>query len=212
MAHRSRGRPPHPDVLTPAEWSVANLVRHGLSNRAIAELRGTSLDATKYHVANAAAKLGLAGRADLRHWDGIPRDSALRRRSEVDEQVRLGEIGQVSLPVADVERSVAWYRDVLGLPHLYTFGPLAFFDCAGTRLFLSAEPSSPGPPSASILYFQVPDIHAAHEALRDRGVAFEGAPHRIHRHADGTEEWMAFLRDPDGNLLALMSQTGGPSG
>lgn len=67
-------------------------------------------------MANAAAKLGLAGRADLRHWDGIPRDGELRRRSEVDEQVRLGEIGQVSLPVADVERSVAWYRDVLGLP------------------------------------------------------------------------------------------------
>ncbi|MGE3697155.1 MAG: LuxR C-terminal-related transcriptional regulator, partial [Dehalococcoidia bacterium] len=47
-----RGRPRHPDVLTPAEWRVVNAVRHGMSNRVIAERRGISLDAVKFHVAN----------------------------------------------------------------------------------------------------------------------------------------------------------------
>jgi predicted enzyme related to lactoylglutathione lyase len=58
----------------------------------------------------------------------------------------------------------------------------------------------------SILYFRVPDIQAAHDALRGRGAEFVGAPHMIHRHADGTEEWMAFLKDSEGGLLAIMSQ------
>jgi predicted enzyme related to lactoylglutathione lyase len=59
------------------------------------------------------------------------------------------------------------------------------------------------------LYFQVADIHAAYETLRSRGVAFVGAPHLIHKHAAGTEEWMAFFDDPDGHPLALMAQVPG---
>ena len=55
------------------------------------------------------------------------------------DQVRLGRIGQISRHVSDIATSEAWYRDVLGLPHLFTFGNLAFFDCGGTRLFLEAE-------------------------------------------------------------------------
>jgi predicted enzyme related to lactoylglutathione lyase len=93
---------------------------------------------------------------------------------------------------------------VLGLPHLFTFGKLAFFDCGGTRLFLSAEGEQPT--AESILYLRVADIAAAHAELRARGVDFTGAPHMIHRHADGTEEWMAFFKDPEGRPLALMSQ------
>jgi predicted enzyme related to lactoylglutathione lyase len=93
---------------------------------------------------------------------------------------------------------------VLGLPHLYTFGTLAFFDCGGTRLMLSEEAG--GVARESILYLRVPDIAAAHDALKMRGVQVTHAPHMIHRHADGTEEWMAFFEDPDGRPLALMSQ------
>jgi catechol 2,3-dioxygenase-like lactoylglutathione lyase family enzyme/DNA-binding CsgD family transcriptional regulator len=195
-------------VLTPSEWTVTDLVRHGLSNREIARLRGTSSDATKYHVANVTAKLELEGRAQLRGWEGVPADSPMRARRNhtMDEPLRLGALAQVSQPVSDIERSVAWYGGRLGLPHLFTFGNLAFFDCGGTRLFLSGEPGSPRPPSATILYFRVADIAAAHHELGERGVTFEGAPHRVHRHPDGTEEWMAVFRDPDGNLLALMSQ------
>jgi catechol 2,3-dioxygenase-like lactoylglutathione lyase family enzyme len=128
------------------------------------------------------------------------------------EPTRLGRLGQVSLPVTDIERSVAFYRDALGLPHLYTYGPLAFLDCGGTRLYLAQGGSGGGPlpPSTSILYFQVPDIGAAYQALRALGVAFLDVPHRIHTHPDGTEEWMTFFHDPDQNTLALISQVGGP--
>jgi catechol 2,3-dioxygenase-like lactoylglutathione lyase family enzyme len=117
---------------------------------------------------------------------------------------RLGPIGQVSRTVSDIAKAEAWYGGVLGLPHLYTFGKLAFFDCGGTRLFLNQDEGEAGP--ESILYFRVPDIAAAHAELVRRGVAFTNAPHVIFRHGDGTEEWMAFFNDPDGRPLALVSQ------
>lgn len=118
--------------------------------------------------------------------------------------VSLGPIGQISRSVGNIERAEHWYGKVLGLPHLYTFGNLAFFDCAGTRLMLSQGDS---PAAAdSILYFRVPDIRQAHSELKERGVEFTHAPHMIHRHADGTEEWMAFFKDPDDRPLAIMSQ------
>ncbi|HEY9334164.1 LuxR C-terminal-related transcriptional regulator [Kribbella sp. NPDC050459] len=196
----NRGRPRHPDVLTPAEWRVVDMVRHGLSNRQIAQRRGISVDAVKFHVANALQKLGLARRAELRTWRGVPFDSALRRQGGPD-MVQLGEIGQIARPCSDIGKAVEFYRDVLRLPHLYTFGDLAFFDCGGTRLFLSV-----GEGEASTLYFRVDDINAAYDELRDRGVVFENAPHLIHKHDNGVEEWMAFFPDPDGQLLAIMAQ------
>jgi methylmalonyl-CoA/ethylmalonyl-CoA epimerase len=57
-----------------------------------------------------------------------------------------------------------------------------------------------------VLYFYVDDIEAAHAALIERGVEFTNAPHKIYTHADGTEEWMGFFKDPEGRPLALMSQ------
>ncbi|GAA3565747.1 VOC family protein [Kribbella ginsengisoli] len=198
-----RGRPRHPDVLTPAEWRVVDAVRHGLSNRQIAARRGISVDAVKFHVANALQKLGLDRRAELRGWRGIPVGSALRE-GVCGMAVQLGVIGQISRPVRDIQVAVRWYGEVLGLPHLYTFGDLAFFDCGGTRLFLSASDEAVGEPS--VLYFRVDDINAAYDELAARGVTFEAAPHLIHKHDDGVEEWMAFFPDPDGHLLALISQ------
>jgi predicted enzyme related to lactoylglutathione lyase len=108
-----RGRPPHGDLLTSAEWRVVHAVKHGMTSRQIAERRGISVEAVKFHVA--------------------------------------------------------------------------------------AAPES-------TLYLRVADIAAAHENLRSRGVEFTNAPHMIHRHADGTEEWMAFFKDPEGRTLAIMSQ------
>jgi catechol 2,3-dioxygenase-like lactoylglutathione lyase family enzyme len=118
----------------------------------------------------------------------------------------LGPIGQVSRQVRNIDAAVTWYRDVLGLTHLFTFGTLAFFDCHGVRLFLSAGEKEVGEPGDSVLYFRTPDIEAAHRRLTDRGVVFRGAPHLIHRHASGVEEWMAFFEDLDGKILALMSK------
>ncbi len=118
----------------------------------------------------------------------------------------LGPIGQISRQVRDISAAVTWYRDVLGLPHLFTFGTLAFFDCGGVRLYLQEGKKEVGEPGDSVLYFRVADIQETCRGLSERGVKFLGAPHLIHRHESGVEEWMAFFEDPDGKVLALMSQ------
>lgn len=200
----TRGRPPHPDILTPAEWRVVEGVRHGLTNPQIAKRLGHSTDAVKFHIANAMAKLGFTRRAQIRHWPGISRASALHAKEPgMTESLALGPIGQVSRHVSDIAAATVFYRDTLGLPFLYAFGTLAFFDCGGTRLFLSEGEGTQGD---SVLYFRVPDIHTAHAILTERGATFIQAPHMIHRHEDGTEEWMAFFNDPDGRPLAIMAQ------
>ncbi len=200
----ARGRPAYPDVLTPGEWRVVEAVRHGATNPAIAARQGVSVDAVKYHVANALSKLGMRRREELRQWNGVRRDSTLfKREKPMEQQVALGALGQIARTVVDVAAAREWYQGVLGLPHLYSFGNLAFFDCGGVRLFLS---EGDGPPSDSLLYFRVADIRSAHDALSTRGVAFTHAPHMIHCHADGTEEWMAFFKDNEGRPLAIMSQ------
>jgi DNA-binding CsgD family transcriptional regulator/catechol 2,3-dioxygenase-like lactoylglutathione lyase family enzyme len=189
--------------LTPAEWRVAEAVRHGMTNRLIAQRQGRSLDAVKYHVANVLQKLGFSSRAELRRWTGVRADSPLfHKERPMNTAVSLGPIGQISRSVNDIEAAVRWYGEILGLRHLYTFGKLAFFDCGGVRLFLEEGGSGP----QSVLYFRVEDIRAAHEGLAARGIAFISAPHMIHRHPDGTEEWMAFFNDNEGRYLAIMSQ------
>ncbi|HEV7717034.1 MAG TPA: VOC family protein [Steroidobacteraceae bacterium] len=115
----------------------------------------------------------------------------------------LGPIGQISRSVKDIKQAEAWYGNVLGLPHLYTFGTLAFFDCGGIRLFLTQSDS---PQSESVLYLRVADIERTHAELKSRGVEFVDSPHMIHKHADGIEEWMTFFKDAEGRLLALMAQ------
>ncbi|HEV7606498.1 MAG TPA: VOC family protein [Steroidobacteraceae bacterium] len=201
---RRRGRPPHADVLTPAEWRTVHAVQHGMTNVEIARRRGVSVNAIKFHVANALAKLGLHNRRQLRAWFKAPVGSAQAKEKKMSVELQLGTIGQIARSVGDIQASEKWYREVLGLPHLYTFGTLAFFDCGGTRLMLSQEKG--GAVKESILYLRVPDIAAAHQRLTDRGVKFTHAPHLIHRHADGTEEWLAFFDDPDGRPMGLMSQ------
>jgi predicted enzyme related to lactoylglutathione lyase len=123
--------------------------------------------------------------------------------------LQLGAIGQIARHVVDVDRAEAWYRDVLGLTHLYTFpsaiGNLCFFDCGGTRLMLERDREGK-PPEQNVLYFRVPDINAAYDELQGRGIEFAHAPHMIAKMPDGTEEWMAFLKDCDGQLLGIMSQ------
>lgn len=201
---RKRGRPPHPDRLTPAEWRTVEAVRHGLTNAQIARRSGISLDAVKYHVANVLAKLAVPGRAKIRAWAGVRRDSALHAKEPVmNEPLLFGAIGQVARSVADVSVAARWYAEALGLRHLYSSGDMAFFDCGGVRLLLS---QAEGVKPESILYFRVSDIRTAHEGLLARGVVFTHAPHLIHRHPDGTEEWMGFFSDPDGRPLAIMSQ------
>jgi DNA-binding CsgD family transcriptional regulator/catechol 2,3-dioxygenase-like lactoylglutathione lyase family enzyme len=198
-----RGRPPHADVLTPAEWRVVHAIHHGMSNREIARRRGISPDAVKYHLTNAIRKLGLANRQALKRWFREPRGSALGRKERSMTTLTLGPLAQISRTVRDIGESAAWYGETLGLRHLYSFGSIAFFDCGGTRLYLSAT----GKPGAeSILYLRVEDIRSAYDMLRSRGVEFLQAPHMVHRHADGTEEWLAHFNDPEGRPLAILAQ------
>jgi DNA-binding CsgD family transcriptional regulator/catechol 2,3-dioxygenase-like lactoylglutathione lyase family enzyme len=206
-----RGRPPHDDQLTPAEWRVVEAVRHGMSNRDIAARRRISPDAVKYHVANALQKLGLKNRAALRRWDGVAKASALYSKEvAMGEGLQMGPVGQIARRVKNIAAARQWYGEVLGLKHLYSFGDLAFFDCGGTRLFLSQDASVEQP--ESILYFRVPDIRGAQATLSSRGIEFTHAAHMIHRHEDGTEEWMAFFKDNDGRPLGIMSQVAASAG
>jgi methylmalonyl-CoA/ethylmalonyl-CoA epimerase len=117
----------------------------------------------------------------------------------------LVQIGQIAVPVSDIERAVAFYRDTLGMRFLFQAPPgLGFFDCAGVRLMLDA-PARAQAGNSSVIYYKVPDLPAAFDTLSARGVVFETKPHLIAKLPDH-ELWMAFFRDPDGNLLALMSE------
>jgi DNA-binding CsgD family transcriptional regulator/predicted enzyme related to lactoylglutathione lyase len=207
---RGRGRPRHPDVLTPAEWLVLDMVRHGSRRAEIARRRGITVDAVKYHLGNISGKLGV-GTRELRHWPGIPTTTALARRRTDSTMAasttsRLGTIGQISLSIRDVGRAERFYGETLGLPHVFTFGDLCFFDADGTRLYLHRKDEADWRPG-SVLYFLVEDIHAAQQRLADEGVHFTGAPHVIYTDdATGVEEWMTFFEDGEGNTLALMAR------
>lgn len=119
--------------------------------------------------------------------------------------MKLTQIRQISLPVSDLERAVTFYRDILGASFTASFDPpgIGFFDFSGVRLFL--EQGKAG----SVIYFAVDDIDAAVTEMKSHGVVFDNDPHMIFRDAEGqfgpagTEEWMVFFNDSEGNTLAL---------
>jgi methylmalonyl-CoA/ethylmalonyl-CoA epimerase len=120
----------------------------------------------------------------------------------------LDGIGQIAVPVTDIDRAVAFYRDVLGMRFLFQAPPgLGFFDCGGVRLMLDG-PARDRAGTASVIYYKVADLQSAFETLQARGVRFEAEPHLIAKLPDH-DLWMAFFRDPDGNLLALMDEVRG---
>lgn len=198
---KERGRPAHPDVLTPAEWRVAEGVRHGLTNPQIAARQGVGLDAVKFHVSNILGKLGMDSRSELKLWNGIERGSALGGMREMNSENGIGAIGQIARTVSDIDAARRWYRDVLGLEPLFDAGNMAFFACNGTRLMLSEGDAG----AESLIYFRVDDVHAACSGMEERGAKVISAPHRIHTHEDGSEEWMGFVEDNDGRPLGLMA-------
>ena len=118
-------------------------------------------------------------------------------------QLNLSQIGQIALPVTDVDRSETFYETVVGLRKLFRFGDLSFFDCAGVRLLLEKTADVTG--ARGCIYFRCADIALAVAELKRRGVSFDSAPHLIARMEDH-DLWMAFFRDPDGHTLALMQE------
>jgi len=117
----------------------------------------------------------------------------------------LSAIGQIAINVRDLQQATAFYRDALGIKLLFEVPGMSFFDCGGVRLMLSRAEKPEFDHPASILYFRVPDIQAAHDTLAARGVRFEDKPHLVARMPDH-ELWMTFFRDMDDNLFALMSE------
>ncbi len=120
-------------------------------------------------------------------------------------KLELSVIGQIAVPVTDLERAVTFYRDALGVKFLFQVPNLALFDCAGVRLMLDIPQDGSGERGSSVIYFNVDDIQSAYQSLISQGVTCEGTPHLIAKMPDH-DLWMAFFRDPDKNLLALMSE------
>ena len=114
-------------------------------------------------------------------------------------------IGQIAIRARDLPEAVAFYRDVLGLEYLFEAGALAFFMCGDVRIMLSPPERDEFDHPSSTVYFRVTDLQAAYEELSERGATFVDEPHLIAKLPDH-ELWMAFFRDPDGNLMALMSE------
>ena len=117
----------------------------------------------------------------------------------------LSQIGQISINVHEMERAVRYYRDSLGMRFLFTVPNMAFFDSGGVRLMLTVPEKPEFDHPSSVIYFKVDNIQDAFEILTERGVQFIGKPHLIAPMKDH-DLWMAFFRDLDNNLLALMSE------
>ncbi len=119
------------------------------------------------------------------------------------------ELVQVAQRVEDLDRAEAFYAELLGARSAAKFDPpgLVFFTLGPTRLLLDRVAPS------ALLYLGVPDVRETAEALRSRGVEIEGEPHVIFSHTDdvigpaGTDEWMAFIKDSEGNTVGLVSHT-----
>jgi predicted enzyme related to lactoylglutathione lyase len=123
-----------------------------------------------------------------------------------EQNISLGKIGQISVTVHDLERATAFYKDTLGMKHLFSVPPkMAFFDCDGIRLMLAIPERPDLDHPSSILYFKVADIATAYDALMKRGVRFEGkrilvAPMETY------DLWLTEFRDWENNVLALMCE------
>ncbi|WP_027343481.1 VOC family protein [Hamadaea tsunoensis] len=137
----------------------------------------------------------------------------------------LGRVAQIHISVTDLDRAVAFYRDILELPLLFVVpghsdtapgadleaprsasrpGGMAFFQAGDVRLYLGV-PEAPEFRSHTVVYYEVADIDAEYARLITLGVAFLDEPHVVHRDEAG-ELWMAFLSDPDGHHIAITQQ------
>ena len=117
----------------------------------------------------------------------------------------LSRIGQIGIIAHDLDRAVAFYRDTLGMPFIFRVPNIAFFDCSGIRLMVSAPESPEFDHPASVIYYKVDDLNGAYATLRERGAEFIDEPHLIANMGDH-ELWMAFLKDSEGNTLGLMAE------
>ncbi len=124
--------------------------------------------------------------------------------SESQNEVQLQDIAQIALTVRNLAEAKSFYRDVLELKFLFEAGTMAFFQCGSVRLMIGeAEKSSIS--EGTIIYFRVADLEATAHLLESRGASFVQQPHLVAR-MKSHDLWMAFLKDPAGNTLGLMSE------
>jgi methylmalonyl-CoA/ethylmalonyl-CoA epimerase len=121
------------------------------------------------------------------------------------ETKMIQKIGQIAVPVKNMDTAIDFYKEKLGLPLLFNMDNLAFFECNGVRLLLSIPESEAFANASSVIYFQVDDITKRYQELSDKGVAFIDEPHLIAKMGQ-TETWMAFFKDTEDNTHALMSE------
>ncbi len=121
------------------------------------------------------------------------------------DAVHFDTIGQIAITVRDLARSKAFYTDTLGMKFLFDAGSMVFFQCGDIRLMIGAAPDPSAPRGGTILYFKVGNIQETHERLKDFGVVVLKAPHLVAKMPDH-DLWMAFLNDPDENVLGVMSE------
>jgi predicted enzyme related to lactoylglutathione lyase len=115
-------------------------------------------------------------------------------------------VGQLLIPVENLESAIEYYRDTLGLQYLFSAPPqMSFFQAGSVRLLVGVPEAGQPRERGSLVYFKVPDIHAVYATLKERGVEFGAEPKLIHK-TTSSELWLAEFRDPDGNQLALMSE------
>jgi methylmalonyl-CoA/ethylmalonyl-CoA epimerase len=124
------------------------------------------------------------------------------------DNVSLSRIKQIAIPVREIGEATRFYRDVLGMKHLFDAPPsLSFFDCGGVRLMLSG-PEAQGKDANEqhpILYYDVSDIKATHARIKAGGAETIQEPHVIAT-MNGREIWIGFVSDGQGNSVGLMSE------
>jgi methylmalonyl-CoA/ethylmalonyl-CoA epimerase len=130
------------------------------------------------------------------------------RGASMSEANKVTKIGQIALVVSDIQKAMAFYRDILGLTYLFEAGPdLAFLMAGDTRIMLTHPEAEFKPGKSSTLYFKVNNVDSTQAEFFAKGAVKEGEPHLVAKMPDH-ELWMAFLRDPDGNLVGLMEERG----
>ncbi|MGQ0760470.1 MAG: VOC family protein [Acidobacteriota bacterium] len=118
----------------------------------------------------------------------------------------LSQIGQIFVNVKDLDRAIAFYRDMLGMRFLFQAPPgMAFFDCSGIRIMLGQADRPEIDHPASIIYYKVDDIEKVYEVFNARGVEFMVKPHLV-APMPTYDLWLADFKDSEGNILALMSE------
>jgi catechol 2,3-dioxygenase-like lactoylglutathione lyase family enzyme len=121
------------------------------------------------------------------------------------DSIGISQVGQIAINVRSLDEAIAFYRDRLGLSFLFEAPGMAFFQCGDVRLMLAIPEGPDASRGSSVIYYRVKDIAGAADELRRRGVSFVADPHRVHKTSE-SELWMAFLRDPSENLLAIMEE------